>query len=255
MSNTQKRHIQIHQHTEATIEKLPHKTRLLCKNGWVDYYPDFLSEKLAENYMETLCAVNNHNWKQIDWRTNEGEDLKAIDFAHINWQHNQIKLFGKTIYEPRFSAWYGDNHASYTYSGVERRPVAWTPLLQKIKQDIEQIVSRTFNSVLLNWYRDGQDSMGWHADDEKELGNNPLIASLSLGANRDFQLHRKTDTKQKVTISIQNGSLLVMGGSLQHHWKHALPKRKNIQKPRINLTFRTISLSQREKLPKNTEMK
>ena len=149
-------------------------------------------------------------------------------------------MFGKPVLIPRLSAWYGNEGASYTYSGLTLQPNAWTDELLSIKQKIETISGATFNSVLLNFYRHGQDSMGWHADDEPELGKMPTIASLSLGAERRFLLRAKNNHHQKHEIPLNNGSLLVMSGNTQHYWQHAIPKTRLPTKPRINLTFRQI---------------
>lgn len=141
--------------------------------------------------------------------------------------------------EPRLSAWYGD--AAYTYSGKTRQPHAWMPILDALRQRIEIACQARFNSVLLNLYRNGQDSMGLHSDDEPELGPEPLIASLSLGAERRFVLRHKTLTDQRHTLTLAHGSLLLMAGRTQHAWKHGLPKAKSVAEPRINLTFRWLT--------------
>ena len=135
--------------------------------------------------------------------------------------------------------WYGDADANYQYSGVHHQPMPWTATLLSIKEKVERHCQHRFNSVLGNLYRNGSDSMGCHADNEKELGVNPLIASLSLGDDRLFRLHHKKK-KLKIDIALQQGDLLVMAGTLQHHWLHSLPKTKSPKKPRINLTFRKI---------------
>lgn len=159
---------------------------------------------------------------------------------NIAWRQDTIRMFGKQVLTPRLSAWYGNEGASYTYSGLTLQPNNWTDELLSIKQKIETISGATFNSVLLNFYRHGQDSMGWHADDEPELGKMPTIASLSLGAERRFLLRAKNNHHQKHEIPLHNGSLLVMSGNTQHYWQHAIPKTSRPTKPRINLTFRQI---------------
>jgi alkylated DNA repair dioxygenase AlkB len=136
-------------------------------------------------------------------------------------------------------AWYGDPQASYRYSGIAHTPLPWLPLLAELKIQIELQSKQSFNSVLCNLYRSGQDSMGWHADKEPELGNNPYIASLSFGAARLFKF-RHLKTKDTVDVILENGSLLLMGGELQYHWRHSLPKTTKVSEPRINLTFRKI---------------
>ena len=140
---------------------------------------------------------------------------------------------------PRLTAWYADAGLTYRYSGVTHHALEWTPTLQEIRRDAEATAHASFNSVLLNFYRDGQDSIGYHADDEPELGVNPVIASISLGSVRQFVLkHKKSGEKLKFDLA--PGTLLIMGGTCQHHWVHALPKTKSLVGERINLTFRNI---------------
>jgi len=155
------------------------------------------------------------------------------------WQQHVITLYGRAVAAPRLSAWYGDTGAVYTYSGLRLEPLPWTPTLQTIKNRVEALAATRFNSVLLNLYRSGQDSMGWHSDAEAELGRNPVIASVSLGAVRRFLLRHK---KQKLNMEIQleHGSVLILRGATQQHWRHALPKTRKPSGPRINLTFRAI---------------
>lgn len=160
-------------------------------------------------------------------------------YRQVAWQEEQLLIYGKWCNVPRLMAWYGDEGAYYRYSGVNHRPLPWTAALLAIREKVQQHCGCSFNSVLLNLYRDGQDSMGCHSDDEKELGENPLIASLSLGEERVFKLHHKT-RKTTLTIALAHGDLLVMAGSLQRCWQHALPKTKQHKTARINLTFRTI---------------
>ena len=159
----------------------------------------------------------------------------------IPWKQEHIKLFGKTHPTPRLTAWHGDTHCVYKYSGVVNQPFPWTPSLLIIKTRIESLSNgTTFNCVLLNFYRDGSDKMGWHSDDEKELGPNPSIASVSFGATRRFDFKHKTEAHNKFSIQLESGSLLLMQGDMQHHWLHQIPAQKRIQEPRINLTFRYI---------------
>ena len=157
----------------------------------------------------------------------------------LAWQEETIFIFGKWVKVPRLMCWYGDPDAIYQYSGVKHQPKPWSAALQSVRETVEQQCQWSFNSVLANLYRHGQDSMGCHADDEKELGHNPLIASLSLGDERLFKLHHKK-TKEIVDITLGHGDLLIMAGSLQHHWMHSIPKTKRLKTPRINLTFRKI---------------
>lgn len=159
----------------------------------------------------------------------------------LAWCQQQIVVFNKLHNEPRLSAWYGDPGCSYTYSGVTLQPLTWTEPLRAIKRTCEELCGATFNSVLANLYRDGNDSMGWHADDEPELGPNPTIASVSFGAERRFDLRHKV-TKEKVQIFLPHGSILIMSGATQSHWMHSIAKTKKVREPRINLTYRMIRL-------------
>jgi alkylated DNA repair dioxygenase AlkB len=161
----------------------------------------------------------------------------------INWKQEEITFYGKTYPVPRKTAWYGYEGFNYTYSGISCNPDPWTKELLEIKKDIESFMpEEDFNSVLLNLYRDGNDKVSWHADDEKGLGNNPTIASLSLGATRFFDLKHKDNPELKMRIDLTPGSLVIMTGELQHHWLHQIPVQKTIKEARINLTFRTIKL-------------
>ncbi len=157
----------------------------------------------------------------------------------IAWQEELLLIYGREVKVPRLVAWYGDSGLPYTYSGVCHRALPWLPELMVLKQRIEACCGGAFNGVLANLYRDGQDSVGWHADDEKELGPNPCIASLSLGQVRRFKL-RHVQTKEVVSLDLEHGSLLLMTGPLQHHWQHCVPKSKRAMAARINLTFRQI---------------
>jgi len=169
----------------------------------------------------------------------ESDRLFAQLQAELSWQEETIFIYGRWVKVPRLMCWYGDEDAWYRYSGVNHRPLPWTSLLQAIRQKVERQCQCSFNSVLANMYRNGDDSMGCHADDEKELGLNPVIASLSFGDERLFKLHHKI-CKEKLDIVLGHGDLLVMAGILQQHWMHSVPKTKKLKTPRINLTFREI---------------
>jgi alkylated DNA repair dioxygenase AlkB len=159
----------------------------------------------------------------------------------VDWTCHVIRIRGRQVASPRLSAWYGDPDALYSYSGLSLEPRPWLPILLELKARIEALCGAPFNSVLLNLYRDGADSMGWHSDNERELGERPLIASLSLGATRRFRLrHRQRKEVEPVAIDLENGSLLIMQGDTQRYWKHQLPKSKRVAEPRVNLTFRNI---------------
>lgn len=180
------------------------------------YYPNFFDPVISNNLFDQL-------------------DRK------IQWRQDYITVFGKTHLQPRLTAWYGDEGLTYTYSNITMYPHGWINCLQEIRNKIESFLQVQFNSVLLNYYRHGKDSMGWHSDNEAELGKNPLIASVSLGGERRFML--KTRDKKnplKSEINLCNGSLLVMGGETQHYWLHQIPKTRKSVEPRINLTFRQI---------------
>jgi alkylated DNA repair dioxygenase AlkB len=159
----------------------------------------------------------------------------------VPWRAEKITVWGKTFPQPRLIAWYGDLEKSYTYSGIHLNAVPWTPPLLDLKSKVEAVAGTDFNSVLLNYYRNHRDSMGFHSDDEKELGQRPLIASVSLGEERTFILKHKTDKALKpVRLKLVSGSLLLMKGGTQHYWKHGIDKEACPCEPRINLTFRHI---------------
>lgn len=169
----------------------------------------------------------------------DSEGLFQQLLKQLNWQTESYTLFGKTVTAPRLLQWYGDTQAIYTYSGIVHHPLPWPPLLLTLKRRIETHCTCSFNGVLANLYRDGRDSMGWHRDLEPELGPTPNIASLSLGAERNFKLKHDV-SKQTHSLLLNSGSLLLMSGVLQQHWKHALPKTQRATGERINLTFRLI---------------
>lgn len=156
------------------------------------------------------------------------------------WQEREIVMFGKRVMQPRLVAWQGDPGKSYRYSGVTWEPDPWGAGVAGIRDRLVDLLGVHFNSVLLNLYRDGQDSMGWHRDNEPELGPEPCIASVSLGAVRKFRFRKVGDPSQKVEVELASGSLLVMSGRTQELWQHELPKMLRVKEPRINLTFRTI---------------
>jgi alkylated DNA repair dioxygenase AlkB len=160
--------------------------------------------------------------------------------AGTAWQQDQMKWFGKQVNIPRLTAWHGDPEKVYRYSGITVAPTPWTPTLLRIKKAIEEASGTTFDSVLLNLYRDGRDSVSWHSDDEPELGTNPVIGSVSFGATRVFNLRHKHDPTRRLRLELSHGSYLLMAGSTQHHWLHEIPKTARPVGERINLTFRTI---------------
>lgn len=170
-------------------------------------------------------------------RSNE---LFSILKSEIPWQLDNITVFGKSHPQPRLTALFGNEGKPYGYSNIVMQPHAWSPLIMYIKNEIEEICQETFTTVLLNRYRDGKDSNGWHADNEKELGKNPIIASVSFGAARVFQMKHNSIENQKQNIILEHGSLLIMKGTTQHFWKHQIPKTAKPIGERINLTFRII---------------
>jgi alkylated DNA repair dioxygenase AlkB len=184
-------------------------------NASIIYYPHFYDKKEADLIFDQLIS-------------------------EIPWQQDNIKIFGKTHPQPRLTALFGNEGKTYSYSNIKMQPHPWNLLLQKIKHQVESVSNANFSTVLLNYYRDGKDSNGWHADDEKELGVNPIIASLSFGAERIFQLKHITEKEMKKNILLEHGSLLLMKDSTQHFWKHQIPKTSKPIGPRINLTFRLI---------------
>ena len=166
--------------------------------------------------------------------------LEAL-LAETPWRQDQALIFGRRVALPRLTAWYGDAGAAYSYSGISMHPTPWTPLLARLKTAAEALAGVAFNSALLNCYRDGRDSVGWHADAEPELGRNPVIASLSLGATRRFEFRRRPPAAPDArSIELEHGSCLVMAGAVQHQWHHRLPRAARVERPRVNLTFRRI---------------
>jgi len=157
------------------------------------------------------------------------------------WRQDNIRIMGREIAQPRLTAWYGEPGATYTYSGLTLSPLPFTPLLARIRAAVEAIAEGRFNSALLNYYRGGADSVSWHSDNEPELGPDPVIASVSLGATRRFDLRRRDDHALRAAYDLEHGSLLLMGKGCQTAWQHQVAKTKAPVGPRINLTFRLIS--------------
>lgn len=168
----------------------------------------------------------------------DSQKLMCALLHDIEWKQEKISLFGKHYDLPRLTAWYGDRDKDYHYSGLILKPLPWIAVLEEIKSKIEPVARVTFNSVLLNRYRSGSDSVSWHSDNEIELGQNPIIGSVSLGQSRQFKLKHKL-TRQRKNIELTDGSFLLMEGLTQENWLHEIPKSKD-QGERINLTFRVI---------------
>jgi alkylated DNA repair dioxygenase AlkB len=189
---------------------------VLPKDGCAHYFPGIYSESKSVEFISQLQAS-------------------------LQWEPDELIMFGKLLTMRRKVAWVGDPSCSYTYSGVKKNPQNWTPELLLIKSQVEGVAQAEFNSCLLNLYHDGDDGMGWHSDDEKELDPHSPIASLSLGATRKFALRHKKD-KETVFLFLENGSALIMYAPTQEYWQHALLKTKTVSEARINLTFRKIYL-------------
>ena len=191
-------------------------SRLDLPDSDIIYYPKFFSKPKADSYFINLLT----------------------DTA---WQQDDIKIFGKVYAQPRLTALYANNDKSYSYSNIMMKPNHFTDMLLEIKSELEKYHPNNFTTCLLNLYRDGRDSNGWHADNEKELGKNPVIASISLGAERMFQLKHNKIPDLKHKMMLEHGSLLIMQGETQHMWKHQIPKTAKAVGERINLTFRVIN--------------
>ena len=157
----------------------------------------------------------------------------------LDWRDESIRIYGKLILSPRRVCWYGDSNTIYTYSGIHHVPQSWPNVLLRLRKQLERRTNHPFNAVLANLYRDNNDSMGWHADNEKELGPTPVIASLSVGESRTFKI-RHNKTKETVSIEMSNGSLILMCGDLQKNWQHSVPKCRQAKSSRINLSFRFV---------------
>lgn len=197
----------------------------------------------------TTCAAD------LPWQHAHGASIALIDpflsaqiadqlyqsaLAWPHWQQHHIKVYGRRHAEPRLGLWCADAGVHYRYSGRDCRACAWPTQLQTLRHLLQNTLQQRFNGVLGNYYRDGNDAMGWHSDDERCLGAQPLIAAISLGAGRDFLLRRKDDHQRKIKLQLQHGSLLLMAGTTQQYWQHALPRRKKVSAARINLSFRHI---------------
>lgn len=197
------------------MDKTSEQVRFDLPDCEIFYFPGFLTPEEANSYYQHF-------------------------FDHVSWKQDPIRIFGKTVMQPRLTALYGEKGRSYSYSGIVMEPLPFDPRLAALKRKTEEVSLSSFTSCLLNLYRDGMDSNGWHADDEKELGRNPVIASISLGQERIFHLRHKRQKELKHKILLEHGSLLLMKGETQHHWQHQIPKSRRPMDPRINLTFRYI---------------
>ena len=194
----------------------PKVERIELPDADIEYWPEFIPEEVRRQIFELLISK-------------------------VEWRQEKIKYFGKFIDIPRLTAWYGDSGIRYSYSGIEVHALPWLQILKRIKDRIEQIHHDELNCVLLNLYRDQRDGVAWHSDDEKELGSDPVIASVSLGEPRPFQFRHKLDKTKTYKIELEPGSLLIMRGPTQRFWQHQIPKASRALKPRINLTYRYIA--------------
>ena len=171
---------------------------------------------------------------------NAADQLLETAIAATPWRKDVINIMGKQIPIPRLQNWFGDPSTSYTYSRIRLQAVAFPQWMEKLRMDVETETGQPFNRALVNYYRDGRDSVDWHADDEASLGFEPLIASVSVGAERIFQL-RHNKTQERVKINLPHGSLLLMGAGVQEHWQHSVAKVKQLDDPRVNFTFRYMA--------------
>jgi alkylated DNA repair dioxygenase AlkB len=196
----------------------------------------------VEGPRRNLLPDNGEAWL-ISHFLDDAEATRCMNalIEEISWKQEPIKIFGKTVLQPRLTAWYGDAGKGYSYSGIVMTPRPWTGTLLSLKKYVEVLAGTSFNSALLNLYRDGKDSMGWHRDNEKELGVDPIIASLTLGTTRQFRFRDYKEKSRQIEVELTHGSLLLMKGATQHHWEHSLPKTAREVGPRINITFRIIT--------------
>ncbi|WP_370000357.1 alpha-ketoglutarate-dependent dioxygenase AlkB [Winogradskyella sp.] len=191
------------------------KRHFILPNAELIYVPSFFNKQESDNYFKTIK-------EQTDW------------------QHDDITVFGKTYKQPRLTALFGEKDQTYSYSNITMHPKPFTSTLLNIKSKIEDFSDEKFNTLLINLYRDGNDSNGWHADNEKELGINPVIASVSFGEKRPFHFKHTSLKKERHKLTLEHGSLLLMKGEMQHYWLHQIAKTKKVIQPRINLTFRRL---------------
>ena len=194
---------------------------------------------LAETDLQQLPVVDADIslWRRLDFDKHNNLMRRLSDCTP--WSQQQITVYGKSYLQPRLSAWYGD--LNYSYSGITMEPLPWTQTLLQIKSRVETLLQQEFNSVLLNLYRDHNDSMGMHSDNERELGERPVIASLSLGEERTFLLkHKMRKDLKTIRLPLPPGSLLLMKGNTQTYWRHGIAKERHPCGPRINLTFRNV---------------
>lgn len=208
-------------------------------DGRLYYAPNYFDQKTSDEIIDYLLACEGIDWQNHAWQ--QEENINLLKFKNINWHQDTISMFGKDHRLPRVSAWYGDADKPYNYSGITLSPNPWNEPLNWLRGELFKICKRQFNSVLLNWYRDGADHISWHTDAEPELGKNPMIASVNFGESRRFLIRRQDNHQCKVEIPLHHGSVLVMASALQHYWQHSVPKQAKVKASRVNLTFRIIN--------------
>lgn len=206
--------------------------------GRIYYAPHYFEHTCSDAFLDYFLACDAIDPLNHDWHSEK--NINALSFKNIAWHQDVIRMYGKAHLLPRISAWYGDADRPYTYSGIKLQPKPWTDKLNEIRDTLQVICKRRFNSVLCNWYRSGEDHISWHTDAEPELGINPMIASVNFGETRRFVLRLKQNHDMQLEFALGHGTILVMAGELQHHWQHSVPKQKKVKSSRINLTFRTI---------------
>jgi len=195
--------------------EIPTGYNILPFDGEVNVYPGFFSRMESDQFLQSLLTT-------------------------IDWHQDKMKIYGKEVNLPRLTAWYGEHSTDYSYSGINMSSKPWTPELLSIKNRIEEFAGIKFTSVLLNYYRDGNDSVSWHRDNEKVLRINPIIASVSFGATRTFKFRHVNNHALVRSVELEHGTFVLMKGETQHKWQHQIPKSKKVAKPRISLTFRVL---------------
>jgi alkylated DNA repair dioxygenase AlkB len=247
--------------TQNTLFDLPKVNTISLMDGHILYLPNWLA---STDFLAQFVASQDGSFYEHFPKLPEAPQADAQVYyryfyqylkTSVLWQQSTISVYGKTVTIPRLNAWYGDPKCSYTYSNTHFSPLPWLPSLLALKQEVSaavlshlqadaaQPMNSLLNSALVNCYRDGQDSVAWHSDDEPELGRNPLVVSLSLGETRSFQLrHKFNKNEKKCQITLSSGDLLIMSGSTQHYWQHQVPKTATSVGERISITFRKVKV-------------
>jgi alkylated DNA repair dioxygenase AlkB len=229
--------------TNAGYPKVVHSTGLTCHESLESH---FMNKAPTEDRTKPDFGVNllpaPSRAFLIDPFLDQKQSFRFFSEIEqqVQWQSREILIFGKRVLQPRLVSWQGDSGCDYRYSGTTWTPDPWSPAVSRIRKLVSEFTGELFNGVLINMYRGGQDSMGWHSDDEVELGKAPVIASISLGGSRRFLFRKKENLKEKREVVLKDGSLLVMEGSTQELWQHSIPRSAKVKEARINLTFRRI---------------